>query len=938
MASLMAGDGDQTRQHIQQSEERVKQSINDVKNHANKEAKRARLLGSLKYESMNSRRTELKPAHEATYVSIFESLDRDNELDNASSSSAAATWRRFVQWLQSDRRIFWIQGKPGAGKSTLMKFLLQHKNTQRGVDKWSPNTLIVSHFFWKPGDILQKNLRGLLCSLVYQLLSANYDFLDHILSEFLLASNKDNIGDWEISELKSIFHSILLQCKRSIFFLIDGLDEATETEEILQFLDSFIDLHNIKICMSSRSEEIFLQKFSQYDGFKLHELTNDDMLQFASVGILENDRYPSMFIQGLRHLLVEKAEGVYLWLVLALESVKRGLRNNDEQHEIHLRLSKLPSRLEELYADMWSRLGDDKDIYQKEALRYFNLLLINQSLREQYRGIHGHPQLYFRLDLSPFQLMLTTNEKIKRNMLDKSYSLSVSELCKKCADTVKYISIKTAGLLDITGNGYSELEQSTDPWAIRMEIPVKIKKEFSKLSEHITRSVIFIHRTLLDFFRESEVGRKIMAQSRTQSTVVELGTIMLCQLRTMQHFLTVYEYPARLECDTPLHYFCSVLAQLLAEDSILKHTAIMHLLNASNDLFQAGLLPWDNRPDWYPRPSFDLLLINNPIIKEFMQSRVKGKGVPHATCLLREFLLARDHNCQHGLYNNAAQESMPPFYGDVNSAGICLYSLPIPIDPGAWIRPQWENIILKFATYESVMSLATKRVYTEILLTCRVQPCSLRDLIAALEKRPDLDKRTSFAISIEREVHGPWGITSEMTQLPDLLCTIFSSREALETNFLQTDPLDTKASSGKFVIMELNLKYLVERFLEFVSQFRGHKEQHLFNRARQLSQTDNCKPHVKALFFIQLLWNHAPEPSSIACYRFKKNIDVLADMAIKVNSSLITHPCTITSTQLDRYAKECERVDVSELSILADEKLGICRLEDMGYQTSQLTI
>ncbi|KKP01550.1 hypothetical protein THAR02_06335 [Trichoderma harzianum] len=624
MANLMARDGDQTRQHIQQSEARVKQSINDIHDGANKEAKRMRLLGSLKYESMNSRQTELKPAHEATYVSIFESLDRDEKLDDA------------------------------------------------------------------------------------------YDFLDHVLSEFLLVTNKDHIGDWEISELQSIFLSILLQCKQSIFFLIDGLDEATETEEILQFLDSFIGLQNIKICMSSRSEDIFLEKFSKYDGFKLHELTKDDMLQFASVEIPDTDRYPSDFLQKLRRLLVQKAEG-------------------------------LPSRLEELYADMWSRLGDDEDIYQKQAVRYFSLLIKNQSLCEQ-----------------------------------------------------------TAGLLSITQPVW---EVDDDFWMDINPVSVAIKEEFSQLSEYITTSVNFIHRTVLDFFKESEVGKTILAQSKAQSTGLELGTTMLCQLRTIQQF-------GKLHADQIL---------IKSENSALKNMAIMHLLNASNDLFESGLLQWDCRPKWYPRPSFDLLLINNPVVKEFMHSRVKGKGVPHATCLLRESLLTRDDNCRSGLYNDDAQESILSFYGDVDSAGICLYSLPKPMnDIGTTLCA---NITLKFATYESIMSLAIKR----------------------------------------------------------------------------------------------------------------GNEQQLFDRARQLSRIGNCKPHVKALFFTQLLRHHASEPISIACYRFiNQNVDILADITIDTDYDEITHAFTITPTQIEHYFEQCERVEVSELSTLADEKLGICRLEDMGYQTSQL--
>ncbi|KAL6809572.1 hypothetical protein J3E69DRAFT_181937 [Trichoderma sp. SZMC 28015] len=905
-ANLIAHDGVQTRQYIQQSEARMKQSMKIFQDEANKESKRDRLLRGLKYESMNSRRTELKLAHEATYVSIFESLDIDEESHTAPTSSSAEAWRKFVQWLQSDRRVFWIHGKPGAGKSTLMKFLLQHKNTQRGVDKWSPNTLIVSHFFWKPGNILQKNLRGLLCSLTHQLLSSDHNLIDHTLSRFLFATDKDTIGDWEIAELESVFHSILIHCKRSIFFLIDGLDEATETGEIFQFLDSFIGMNNIKICLSSRGEAVFLQKFSKYDGFKLNELTENDMLQFVLVGIPETDGYPSDFLDGLRRLLVQKAEGVYLWLVMALESVKRGLRNSDEQDEIYLRLSKLPSKLEELYADMWDRLGEDRHIYQKEAVRYFSILIMNQSLLEQYNKIHNsRGGMRFNWDLNSLHLMLTTNEKVKKNMLDKSCSLSPSEISKSCADTVKSMSIKTAGFLAIT--------QSKDFYEFRH---FRCRGEFEPLSKYLLGKVNFIHRTLFDFFKESEVGKAILAKSQQHRTDVELGTIILCQLRTMEPPRFRSKGKMALTPNLPLHYFRWILFHLAAEDSALKNKEIMNLIYAASDLFEAGLLPWDYRPKWYPYPSFDLLLMSNPVFKGYIQSNVKEKGGTHATCLLREFMSSQVFIFEDTQYTFDRQDLILSLGGDINSLGICLCELLSTKSPGVGLNM---NTIVGFTRYESILSLVIKKIHMDAFFTGKTDHEFMQYIVAALELEPSLNQHTSIAVKLHRAELYSHRNECRMIEVVNLLAKVVSTRNSLH------DATDIRRNKT-YIIMEVNLKYLIEQFFEFLRSHAEDKEKHLINCARQLNKMDSCKPFVKALFFIQ-----REKSDSTTFYRFNnQNHDIFADIIIDT-SSLISRR-TIPTTIVDNYLKECEKVDASALSALLGEKLGVCYLEDMGIK------
>ncbi|TFA97408.1 hypothetical protein CCMA1212_010867 [Trichoderma ghanense] len=919
MANLITRDGHQTRQQIQLIEDHVKQEINNVQMEVVNEAKRDRLLRSLKYESMNSRRTGLKPAHEATYVSIFESLDAkppDAEALNTEHpkirNSVEVAWEGFIAWLTSEKQVFWIQGKPGSGKSTLLKFVLQHEKTQMGVDRWRPNTVIVSHFFWKPGHILQKDLRGLLCSLNHQLLSSEQALIGHVLSEFAFARDHETIGDWEIAQLESVFHCILKQCKKSILFFIDGLDEATRPDEIIRLLDSLLGRRNVKLCISSRGEDVFRRKFSKYDGFTLEDLTRDDMLEFALAEIPASyERYPSEFLEDLRRLLIEKAEGVFLWLVLATESVKRGLQNNDDQDTIHSRLKQLPSELEQLYAEMWDRLGQDKAVYQQEAARYFSLLIANQVLLEEYDRIFPHQALQF--PLNPFLLMLDTNETWKRKMLDKNHQPVVSDLKNEVAKVAFGIPIKTAGLLVKREASFFANHRSLWP-----------RPEFLDLIEHLSCGVEFLHRTLLDFFLHSEVGRTMVAQGQTSCIKLRLATIILCQLRTTQYDSLAWR-TKRAAVSCPVHYCVWILGQLLAEDSTSNSNMVLDLLHDLESLFAAGLIPWDERPDWYPPPPFELMLINYPVFKGFLQSHIKSRGASHATRLLREAMRGymADSWREEVWMTFDIQESLSTVGGDINSTDICLYDAYWHVEIG---RGDISVPVFEFAPYESILSAVIKICHCQVLTDGRLADEHMRNLLAALERAPDLNKRTSFILGTKYQYGAREGKVTLSVFNPPI-----DQMVSLRTFERRKD--ETLAITQATIVAEVSLGYLVEYLFKAMPSARKNSMP-LVAHTQRLLTTESSKPYVRARFLVEhclTAWN----PAARHCYRFiDKDFDVLADTTVKEATVDTFAEYKISLEKLEGYRNKCERVDGSALSVLADERLGVCRLEDMGIRPS----
>ena len=120
---------------------------------------------SLLFASMKIRHSRIVDAHRKTFDWIFSA--------QALPLSDCRAKIQLYTWLRQDNGIFWISGKPGSGKSTLMKYLGGKDQTQSALLKWRGNTRLVrvSFYFWNSGTEMQKSLQGLLQSLLFSVLS-----------------------------------------------------------------------------------------------------------------------------------------------------------------------------------------------------------------------------------------------------------------------------------------------------------------------------------------------------------------------------------------------------------------------------------------------------------------------------------------------------------------------------------------------------------------------------------------------------------------------------------------------------------------------------------------------------------------------------------------------------------------------------------------------
>ncbi|OHF03181.1 hypothetical protein CORC01_01565 [Colletotrichum orchidophilum] len=322
--------------------------------------------------------------------------ESDEESDDESQVSLERTEEELlarqglIDWLAHGGGIYHISGKPGAGKSTLMKYLCQSPATADYLHDWAGEKTLISanFFFWKLGTTAQKSLDGLRRALLYSIMEQAPALLESVLPKQWEMAKQGKIFNFQNSEIESAFASLLQQTEffssHKVAIFIDGLDEFDgDHDKMTKMLRNWIEKSsgNMKLCVSSREWEVFRQRLINCPGIRLQDITRRDIEAYVNSVLSDNEEFKSLALTqpkvlDLIDIIRDKAEGVFLWVKITLSGLQGGLLSGERLEDLEARLDDLPAGLEQLYASILGSILNGTDSYKVDRMRAMRMILL----------------------------------------------------------------------------------------------------------------------------------------------------------------------------------------------------------------------------------------------------------------------------------------------------------------------------------------------------------------------------------------------------------------------------------------------------------------------------------------------------------------------------------------------------------------------------------
>ena len=490
-----------------------------VSSHFELSAHTSRFLESPKFPEINSRHEQITLTHKKTFEWIFDGLEDLN-------GNQSRKWTNFVGWLKSRETLeslYWIQGKAGSGKSTLMSYLVHHQRTQTALHRWcdQDSTLLMPcFFFWNVGSSLQKSVQGLLRSITYQLLRGSNAILVEIIadddcSHSQLCSMEYEVA-WTEQRLFDLLDRIIEISKRLgiyVCFFLDGLDEYVgEKDRLINFIIRVSKQKNLKICVSSRPEEAYRQAFVHKAQLCMQDLTQADIARYisdrlgshlsTSSGPHDCNGYMCQWgplkddcPKDLMRAVGQRACGVFLWVKLVVSDLFNGITAGESIRQLRQSLEETPIEIKDLFTHMLERLPKR---FLTSGVRYLSMILAAIESDDSIHYAHADERINV-LDVA------FAEEHIWNNLPKCDWSFAIDPgfdgVCDRLKSRILYCC---AGLVEVQ-----------DSYEI-----VSRRQQSSKLN--------FIHRSVIDFLRSDSASPLSPATIKEAHILYVRAKISLC--------------------------------------------------------------------------------------------------------------------------------------------------------------------------------------------------------------------------------------------------------------------------------------------------------------------------------------------------------------------------------------------------------------------------
>ena len=308
-------------------------------------------------------------------LSFPEMNERRNGIDDLANDTCEWLSKNpiYLQWFGQQHGMLWIKGKPGAGKSTLMKHALCGAEQIRGG-----GAVLASFFFHGRGALIQKTTAGLFRSLLHQLLQQ----LPKLLNEFsgLYQKRIEREGpygvkwDWHEKELQNFFKTRVPEAARmrTVRLYIDALDEAGQdtATELVDYFQQFSS--SLAVCFSCRHYPLLTLE----NGLEVcvEDGNGSDIDTYIRIS-LDARILRTEIAHPIRKDIAAKSSGSFQWVVLVIRLILRLYKNGSSLAVLRSKIKQLPSKLIDLYRELLGSV-DEEDL--SESLLLMQLVLFSR--------------------------------------------------------------------------------------------------------------------------------------------------------------------------------------------------------------------------------------------------------------------------------------------------------------------------------------------------------------------------------------------------------------------------------------------------------------------------------------------------------------------------------------------------------------------------------
>ncbi|THH11184.1 hypothetical protein EW146_g8129 [Bondarzewia mesenterica] len=301
---------------------------------------------------------------------------------------------QFMAWKADAPSFLWIHGIPGCGKSVLWcaLYVFEGWTSLTGIgsstiiedlerDCKADLSLAVAFFYFDFADPEKQRHQSLLSSLVTQFSSVCIN--SPLALERLYAESQKGRQRPTVAGLTATLRDIL-GLFRHAYVVLDAVDECTERERLLPFVEMLVGLKlaNLHIMATSRPEMDIVKSFESRVSYKIcleSALVDQDVRMYVrDVLHRDFDMWETEVQAEIEAALVDRGNGMFRWVYCQIDI----LRDCVNRRALTKALNDLPKTLDATYDRILNGIRSHHSEYAHRILQWLAFSLRPPTIRE----------------------------------------------------------------------------------------------------------------------------------------------------------------------------------------------------------------------------------------------------------------------------------------------------------------------------------------------------------------------------------------------------------------------------------------------------------------------------------------------------------------------------------------------------------------------------